>query len=105
MKKPYYPCFFLNACTVLGFIVDQLEIEIQKGKRAEQKLTDPLFVETISNIVAKHTKTIVDSKPHETDVREKAYFQLKAVEALKDELSRMMDSGRFAQKAIDRGNK
>lgn len=105
MKKRFWLCFFLNACTVLGFIVDQLEIDIKKGKRAEQKLTDPLFVEAVERITAQYMETFIKSKPHEAQVRENAYFQLKAVEALQEELRKIMDNGRFAQKEIDRGNK
>lgn len=89
---------------VLGFILDQLEIEIKKGRRAEQKLADPLFIEAIQKMTQHYMSQIISSKPHETELREKAYFQLKATEALQEELRKMMDSGRFAEKQLERGN-
>lgn len=84
---------------------DQLELEVRKGKQAAQKLSDPFFQEVLQRIKDKQLGKILSSSPDRPEVRENAYYLLKAVEALELELSILSDNGQIAQHQIQRGKK
>lgn len=84
---------------------DQLELEVRKGKQAEQKLADPFFQEVLQRIKNEQVGKIVSSSVERPEIREHAYYLLKAVEALELELSKMVSNGIFANDKIQRGKK
>jgi len=86
-------------------MTDQLELEVRKGKQAEQKLADPFFQECLQKIKDEQIGKIISSSPERKEIRENAYSLLKAVEALEMELSRLIGNGQFAQDKIKRGVK
>ena len=45
------------------------------------------------------------SKPEEADKREQAYAMIKAIELFKTEVTKMVDNGKLAQRAIERAQK
>lgn len=84
---------------------DQLELDVRKGKQAEQKLADPFFQEVLQRIKSEQIGKIVSSSIDRPEIRDNAYFMLKAVEALELELSKLISNGIFAQDKIQRGKK
>jgi len=84
-------------------MTDQLELEATKGKQAEQKLADPFFQEVLQRIKNEQVGRIISSSPERKEIRENAYYLLKAVEALELELSKIIGNGQFARDKIKRG--
>ena len=81
------------------------EDQVRKGRKAQQILED----DTLSNAIVKLENDQLwafrSSKPEETAKRETAWCMLQAIDGLRQELIKVMDNGKIAQKSIDRSPK
>jgi hypothetical protein len=81
------------------------EDQVRKGRKAQQILED----DTLSNAIAKLENDQLwlfrSSKPEESAKRETAWCMLQAIDGLRQELIKVMDNGKIAQKSIDRSPK
>ena len=78
------------------------EDQVRKGRKAQQILED----DTLSNAIVKLENDQLwafrSSKPEETAKRETAWCMLQAIDGLRQELIKVMDNGKIAQKSMDR---
>jgi hypothetical protein len=81
------------------------EDQVRKGRKAQQILED----DTLSNAIVKLENDQLwlfrSSKPEESAKRETAWCMLQAIDGLRQELIKIMDNGKIAQKSIDRSPK
>ena len=81
------------------------EDQVRKGRKAQQILED----DTLSNAIVKLENDQLwlfrSSKPEESAKRETAWCMLQAIDGLRQELIKVMDNGKIAQKSIDRSPK
>ena len=77
--------------------MDDLEINLARGDRAKILLEDELLNEMLKKIEDDCIREIRTSKMVETEVREKAYNLLTAVDLLKRNLRSVYDTGKMAE--------
>ena len=81
------------------------EDQVNKGRKAKQLLED----ETLNNAIAKlegdQLWAFRSSKPEESVKRETAWCMLQAIDGLRQELIKIMDNGKIAQKSAERTQK
>lgn len=81
---------------------DDKETVIRKGKRAAQLQADPLLIECLEAIKARHIQNFVASSPEKTAQRELAYWGHKAVEDLQLELTIAVNNGKFEEARVQK---
>lgn len=77
--------------------MDDLELNLARGDRAKILLQDELLNEMLTKVEDDCIQWIRNSKMPETDVREKAYNLLVAVDLLKQNLRSVYDTGKMAE--------
>jgi hypothetical protein len=82
--------------------MDDLEINLARGDRAKILLEDELLNEMLNKIEEDCIREIRSSKMVETEVREKAYNLLTAVDLLKRNLRSVYDTGKMAEAQLVR---
>lgn len=82
--------------------MDDLEINLARGDRAKILLEDELLNEMLNKIEEDCINQIRTSKMVETDVREKAYSLMTAIELLKRNLRSVYDTGKMAEAQLVR---
>lgn len=78
---------------------------VRKGRKAEQLLQDEVFAAALEKLENDQLWIFKGSKPEETDKREQSYAMIKAIELFRLEVTKMVDNGKIAQRAIDRAQK
>jgi signal transduction protein with GAF and PtsI domain len=81
------------------------EEEVRKGKRAQQILEDETLVAALAKLENDQLWMFRSTRADETAKREQCWSMLKAIENLKTELTKMIDNGKVAQRAIERVQK
>ena len=81
------------------------EEQVRKGRRSEQFLQDEVFATALEKMRGDLHWEFESSKPEETSRREVIWAQLRAIENFKNELTKMIDNGKVAQRAIERAQK
>jgi signal transduction protein with GAF and PtsI domain len=81
------------------------EEHVRKGRRSEQFLQDEVFATALEKMKGDLHWEFENSKPDETAKRENCWAQLRAIENFKNELTKMIDNGKVAQRAIERAQK
>ena len=81
------------------------EEHVRKGRRSEQFLQDEVFATALEKMRGDLHWEFENSKPEEAAKREIVWAQLRAIENFKNELSKMIDNGKVAQRAIERASK
>ena len=81
------------------------EEEVRKGKRAQQILEDETLVAALAKLENDQLWMFRSTRSDETAKREQCWSMLKAIENLKTELTKMIDNGKVAQRAIERVQK
>jgi hypothetical protein len=76
--------------------------EIRRGKKAQLVLDDEILSSAILKLEIDQLGFFKHSKPDETAKRENAWCMLQAIEALRQELIKIADNGKIAQKAAER---
>jgi hypothetical protein len=82
--------------------MDDLELNLARGDRAKLLLEDELLNEMLAKIEEDCIREIRSSKMLETDIREKAYNLLTAVDMLKRNLRSVYDTGKMAEAQLVR---
>ena len=81
------------------------EDQIRKGRKAQQILEDETLNTAIAKLEGDQLWAFRSSKPEETIKRETAWCMLQAIDGLRQELIKIMDNGKIAQKSMDRTQK
>jgi signal transduction protein with GAF and PtsI domain len=81
------------------------EEEVRKGKRAQQILEDETLVAALAKLENDQLWMFRSTRADETAKREQCWSMLKAIENLKTELTKMIDNGKVALRAIERVQK
>ena len=79
--------------------------QIRKGRKAQQILEDETLNTAIAKLEGDQLWAFRSSKPEESTKRETAWCMLQAIDGLRQELMKMMDNGKIAQKSMDRTQK
>jgi hypothetical protein len=78
------------------------EDQVRKGRKAQQILEDETLNTAIAKLEGDQLWLFRSSKPEESAKRETAWCMLQAIDGLRQELIKIMDNGKIAQKSIDR---
>lgn len=81
------------------------EDQVRKGRKAQQILEDDTLNTAIAKLENDQLWIFRSSKPEESAKRETAWCMLQAIDGLRQELIKVMDNGKIAQKSIDRAPK
>ena len=81
------------------------EQAIRSGRKAQELLEDETFNIAINKIENDQLWIFRSSKPEETAKREMAWSMLRAIENLKNELTKTIDNAKVAQRALERVSK
>jgi len=81
------------------------EEEVRRGRRAQQILEDETLVAALTKLENDQVWIFKSSRADESAKREQCWSMLKAIEALKTELVKVIDNGKVAQRAIERVQK
>lgn len=81
------------------------EDQIRKGRKAQQILEDETLNTAIAKLENDQLWLFRSSKPEESAKRETAWCMLQAIDGLRQELIKIMDNGKIAQKSMDRAQK
>lgn len=81
------------------------EDQIRKGRKAQQVLEDETLNLAIAKLENDQLWVFRSSKPEESSKRETAWCMLQAIDGLRQELIKIMDNGKIAQKSMDRSQK
>jgi adenylosuccinate synthase len=78
---------------------------IRSGRKAQELLEDETFNTALSKIENEQLWIFKSSKPEESAKREMAWSILKAIDNLKNELTKTIDNAKVAQRALERVSK
>jgi hypothetical protein len=78
------------------------EDQVRKGRKAQQILEDETLNTAIAKLENDQLWLFRSSKPEESAKRETAWCMLQAIDGLRQELIKVMDNGKIAQKSMDR---
>ena len=78
---------------------------IRAGRKAQELLEDETFNTAITKIENDQLWIFKSSKPEESAKREMAWSILRAIENLKNELTKTIDNAKVAQRDAERVNK
>lgn len=81
------------------------EDALRKGQKANQLANDEVFSAILEKMRNDQYWVFESSKPEETVKRELAWSMLKAIENFRIEITKMVDNGKVAQRAIERATK
>lgn len=81
------------------------EEQIRKGRKAQQVLEDETLNLAIAKLENDQLWVFRSSKPEESSKRETAWCMLQAIDGLRQELIKIMDNGKIAQKSVERTQK
>jgi hypothetical protein len=81
------------------------EDQVRKGRKAQQILEDETLNTAIAKLENDQLWLFRSSKPEESAKRETAWCMLQAIDGLRQELIKVMDNGKIAQKSIERSPK
>jgi hypothetical protein len=81
------------------------EEQVKKGRRSEQFMQDEVFATALEKMRGDLHWEFESSKPEEAAKREIIWAQLRAIENFRNEMAKMIDNGKVAQRAIERASK
>jgi len=81
------------------------EDQVRKGRKAQQILEDDTLNTAIAKLENDQLWIFRSSKPEESAKRETAWCMLQAIDGLRQELIKIMDNGKIAQKSVERTQK
>jgi predicted FMN-binding regulatory protein PaiB len=81
------------------------EDALRKGQKANQLANDEVFSGILEKMRNDQYWVFESSKPEESAKRELAWSMLKAIENFRVEVTKMVDNGKVAQRAIERATK
>ena len=81
------------------------EETVRKGKKAESLVQDEAFSAALLQMENDAVWLWKSTKPEDTVKRESAWHMVQAVEQFRNNISKMMDNGKIAQRQIERSQK
>ena len=85
--------------------MSKLEEDVRKGKKAESLIADEAFSTALLKMENDAVWLWKDTKPEDTVKREHAWHMLQAIDRFRNELTKLMDNGKVAQRQLERANK
>ncbi len=80
---------------------DQLQRDINRGKRAQTQLDDELISEAFTSLEKKYLKAWGETHPSEVAAREHYWQAVQILGDVRAHLGKVASSGRLAQKELD----
>jgi signal transduction protein with GAF and PtsI domain len=81
------------------------EEQVRKGRKSQEYMEDEVFSTALEKMRGDLLWEFENSKPEESAKREICWSQLRAIQNFKNELGKMIDNGKVAQRAIERAQK
>jgi signal transduction protein with GAF and PtsI domain len=81
------------------------EEQVRKGRKSQEYMEDEVFSTALEKMRGDLLWEFENSKPEESSKREICWSQLRAIQNFKNELGKMIDNGKVAQRAIERAQK
>ena len=81
------------------------EEQVRKGLKSSQFMQDEVFATALEKMRGDLLWEFENSKPEEAPKREIIWAQLRAIENFRNEMAKMIDNGKVAQRAIERASK
>lgn len=78
------------------------EEAVRKGRKAQQILEDETLVAALTKLENDQLWIFKSTRADETAKREQCWAMLRAIESLKIEITKVIDNGKVAQRAIER---
>lgn len=78
------------------------EEAVRKGRKAQQVLEDEALVSALAKLENDQLWLFKSTRAEEVAKREQCWFMLKAIDGLRTELTKVIDNGKVAQRAIER---
>lgn len=78
---------------------------VRKGRKAQQLLEDETLAAALTKLENDQVWLFKSTRAEETAKREQCWSMLRAIENLKTELTKVIDNGKVAQRAIERVQK
>jgi signal transduction protein with GAF and PtsI domain len=78
------------------------EEAVRKGRKAQQVLEDEALVSALGKLENDQLWLFKSTRAEEAAKREQCWFMLKAIDGLRTELTKVIDNGKVAQRAIER---
>ena len=75
---------------------------VRKGRKAQQLLEDETLASALAKLENDQVWVFKSTRAEETAKREQCWSMLKAIENLRLELTKVIDNGKVAQRAIER---
>ena len=76
---------------------DKLRHDIERAKKAEVLLREPLLVESFDQLESNFIDAWQNTSVSDTDNRERIYYLLSALKALRGHLTNVVENGKVAQ--------
>ena len=78
---------------------------VSKGKKAEVMIQDEAFSAALLQMENDAVWLWKSTKPEDTVKRESAWHTIQAIEQFRNQISKIMDNGKIAQRQIERAQK
>lgn len=78
---------------------------VRKGRKAQQLMEDETLSAALTKLENDQVWLFKSTRAEETAKREQCWSMLRAIENLKTELTKVIDNGKVAQRAIERVQK
>lgn len=78
---------------------------VRKGKKAESLIQDEAFAAALLQMENDAVWLWKNTKPEDTVKRESAWHMIQAVEQFRNQINKIMDNGKIAQRQIERAQK
>jgi len=75
---------------------------VRKGRKAQQLMEDETLAAALTKLENDQVWLFKSTRADETAKREQCWAMLRAIENLKTELTKVIDNGKVAQRAIER---
>lgn len=78
---------------------------VQKGKKAESLIQNEAFSAALTQMENDAVWVWKTTKPEDTVKRESAWHTVQAIEQFRNQMNKIMDNGKIAQRQIERAQK
>lgn len=78
------------------------ELEVDRGARARRILEDDLWKDAVEKVATSIRRAWENSRPDDTEARERAYLELRLLNALVGDLKKVLETGELAGRQIER---
>ena len=78
---------------------------VRKGKKAESLIQDEAFAAAMLQMENDAVWLWKSTKPEDTVKRESAWHMIQAIEQFRNQINKIMDNGKIAQRQIERAQK